>query len=82
MGNPGFNFIAVLPAQRDPLKLVVPYTAKVDYPNQLSAFSLVHAFQFYLSIPPHKEDFNLGCAPCTQSNCLFIQLAALLPRAR
>jgi hypothetical protein len=58
-----FNFIAVLPAQRDPLKLVVPYTAKVDYPNQLSAFSLVHAFQFYLSIPPHKEDFKLTHYP-------------------
>jgi hypothetical protein len=27
-----FNFIALLPAQRDPLKLVVPYAAKVDYP--------------------------------------------------
>jgi hypothetical protein len=26
------NFLAVLPAHRDPLKLVVPYTAKVDYP--------------------------------------------------
>jgi hypothetical protein len=26
------NFIAILPARHDPMRLVVPYTAKVDYP--------------------------------------------------